>query len=52
MMKSFLVSGSLTWGMELDEDTGRTDTMPFLEEVVSMMVYNGRPHQGGATCLT
>jgi hypothetical protein len=43
MMKSFMILGSLTWGMELDEDPGRSNTMPFPGEDTVMMVYDGRP---------
>jgi hypothetical protein len=54
MMRSFITSGSLTLGLELDEVPDRTDTMPFHEENTVMMVYGGcpPPHRGGATCLT
>jgi hypothetical protein len=45
MMKSFMIPGSLTQGMELDEDPGGSDTMPFLREDVVMTVYGGRPPQ-------
>jgi hypothetical protein len=38
MMKNFMVSGSLTRGMELDEDLGGSDTMPFPEEDAVMIV--------------
>jgi hypothetical protein len=37
MMKSFMILGSLTWGMELDEDPGRSNTMPFPGEDTVMM---------------
>jgi hypothetical protein len=43
MMKNIMTSRSLTQGMELEEDPGGSDTMPFLEEDVVMMVYNGCP---------
>jgi hypothetical protein len=46
MMKSFMILGSLTWGMELDEDPGRSNTMPFPGEDTVMMVYDGRPPPG------
>jgi hypothetical protein len=29
MMKNYMISGSPTWGTELDEDPGGSDTMPF-----------------------
>jgi hypothetical protein len=51
MMKKFMISGSLTQGMERDKDPGESDSMPFLGEDVVMTVYGGRPHQGGAACL-
>jgi hypothetical protein len=41
MMKSFMISGSLTQGTELDEDLGRRDMMPFLGENIVMTVYDG-----------
>jgi hypothetical protein len=44
MMKNFIISGSLTLGMELDEDPGRSDTMPFPREDAIMMVYDAPPH--------
>jgi hypothetical protein len=43
---------SLTWGVELDEDPGESDTTPFPRENVVMMVYGGCPPPGahcGAT---
>jgi hypothetical protein len=43
MMKSFMISRSLTWGTELDEDSGRSDMIPFPGEDAVMMVYGGRP---------
>jgi hypothetical protein len=52
MMKKFLISGSLTRGMELDEDPGGSNMIPFPEEDVVMMVYHGRPYQGGSACFT
>jgi hypothetical protein len=42
MMKSFMISGSLTRGMELDEDPSGSDAMPFPGEDVVMTVYGGR----------
>jgi hypothetical protein len=47
MMKNFMISGSLTRGMELDEDSGVSDTMPFPREDAVMTFYDGRPHQEG-----
>jgi hypothetical protein len=41
MMKSFMISGSLTQGTELDEDLGGSDMMPFLGENIVMTVYDG-----------
>jgi hypothetical protein len=52
MIKSFMISGSLTWGTKLNEDSGGSDMMPFLGEDAVMMIYGGRPHQGGTMCLT
>jgi hypothetical protein len=46
MMKNFMILGSLTWGMELEEDSGGSDTMPFPWEDVVMTVYNGCPPPG------
>jgi hypothetical protein len=43
MMRSVMTSGSLTWGVELNEDPGGSDTMPFPEENTVMMVYGGHP---------
>jgi hypothetical protein len=51
MMKSFMISGSLTQGTKLNEDSGGSDTMPFPGEDTVMMVYGGHPHQGGTACL-
>jgi hypothetical protein len=51
MMRSFMTSRSLTWDAELDEGPNGSDTMLFPEENTAMMVYVGRPHQGGAACL-
>jgi hypothetical protein len=52
MMKNFMISGSLTRGMQLDEVLDESDTMPFPGEAAVMMIYGGCPHQGGASCLT
>jgi hypothetical protein len=35
MMRSFMTSGSLTGGMELDEGPDGSDTMPFLRKTLS-----------------
>jgi hypothetical protein len=43
MMRSFMTSGSLTWGVELDEGPDRSDTTPFPEKNTIMMVYGGCP---------
>jgi hypothetical protein len=43
---------SLTWGVELDEGPGKSDTTPFPRENVLMMVYGGCPPSGGAACVT
>jgi hypothetical protein len=41
MMKSFMIFGSFTRGMELNEDLCRSDTMPFPGEDTVMTVYGG-----------
>jgi hypothetical protein len=46
MMRSFMASGSLTWGAELDEGPDGSDMMHFLEENVVLTVYRGRPTLG------
>jgi hypothetical protein len=46
MMKKFMVSGSLTRGMELDEVTNAGNMMPFLEEDAIMMICDGHPLSG------
>jgi hypothetical protein len=46
MMRSFMTSGSLTWGAELDKGPDKSDTMPFPEENAVMMVYGGHPPSG------
>jgi hypothetical protein len=50
MMKNFMVSESVTWGMKLDEVLDESNTMPFPREAAVMMVY-GRG-RGGGTCPT
>jgi hypothetical protein len=52
MMMSFMTSGPLIWGAELDEGPYGSDTMPFPEESTIMMVYGGRPPSGRRACLT
>jgi hypothetical protein len=52
MMKSFMILGSTTWGMELDEYLGGSDTMPFPKENAVMMVFSGCPHHGEVACLS
>jgi hypothetical protein len=42
MMKTFMISGPLPGGMDLDEDPGGSDLMPFTGEDVVMTVYSGR----------
>jgi hypothetical protein len=53
MMRSFMTSGSLTWGAELDEGLNGSDTTPFPEEKCH---HDGLrrtpPYWGGAACLT
>jgi hypothetical protein len=51
VMKNFMILGSLTSGMELNEVPDGSDTMPFPGEDTIMMVYDA-PHQGGTACLT
>jgi hypothetical protein len=43
MMRSFMTMGSLTWGAELDEDPGGSDTTSFPRENTVMMVDGGCP---------
>jgi hypothetical protein len=38
MIRSFITSGSLTWGVELNEAPNGSDTMPFPEENAVMTV--------------
>jgi hypothetical protein len=52
MMRSFMTLGSLTWGVELDKGSDRSDTTSFPKDNTVMTVYGGRPHQGGVVCLT
>jgi hypothetical protein len=41
-----MTSGSLTWGVDLDEGLDVSDTTPFLEENAIMMVCKGHPLLG------
>jgi hypothetical protein len=41
MMKSFMISGSFTQGIELNEDLGGSNTIPFPEEDTVMTVCGG-----------
>jgi hypothetical protein len=43
MMKSFMISRSLTQDMEPEDDPGKSDVMPFPGEDAVMMVYDGCP---------
>jgi hypothetical protein len=43
MMRSFMTSGSLTQGAELDEGLDGSDAMPFHGGNTVIMVYGGRP---------
>jgi hypothetical protein len=51
MMRSFMTSGSFTWGAKIDEGPDGSDTTPFPKENAVMMVYGHAPHRGGDTCL-
>jgi hypothetical protein len=51
MMKNFIISRTHTQIMELGENLGGSDMMPFPGEDTIMMVYDGCPHLGGAACL-
>jgi hypothetical protein len=46
MMRSFIISGSLIWGTELNEGPDGSDTTPFPMENVIIMVYRGCPPSG------
>jgi hypothetical protein len=46
MMRSFMTSRSLSWGVELDEGPDGSDTMPFNGENVVLTVYGGCPPLG------
>jgi hypothetical protein len=43
MMKNFMISGSLTQGIGIDEVQGKGDMTPFPEEDTVMMIYDGCP---------
>jgi hypothetical protein len=43
IMKNFMILGSLTRGMELDEDPVRSDMMPFPGVDTVMTLHDGRP---------
>jgi hypothetical protein len=51
-MRSFMTSGSLTWGAKLDDGLDESNTTAFPEENAIRMAYEGRPppHQGGTAC--
>jgi hypothetical protein len=52
MMQSFMTSGSLTWGTELDDGPDRSNTVLFLDENVIVTVCEGHPPRwGGTACL-
>jgi hypothetical protein len=42
-MKNFMILGSLTWGIELNEVPDKSDKMPFPGEAAVMMIYSGHP---------
>jgi hypothetical protein len=46
MMRSFMTSGSITWGAELDEGPDGSDMTPFPEKNVIMTVYERHPPLG------
>jgi hypothetical protein len=46
MMRSFMTSGSLTWGAELNKGPNGSDMTPLPEENAVMTVYGGRPPSG------
>jgi hypothetical protein len=43
MMKSFMASGSLARGMEVDEALDESNRPPFPREDTMMMIYDGCP---------
>jgi hypothetical protein len=46
MMRSYMTSGSLTWGAEPGKGPNRSDATPFPEEIAIMMVVGGHPLEG------
>jgi hypothetical protein len=46
IVRSFMTSGSLTWGAKLDEGLDGSDMTLFSEENTIMMIYRGRPPLG------
>jgi hypothetical protein len=46
MMKNFIVSRSLTRGMELDKILDEGNAMPFPRDDTIMIVYDGHPLLG------
>jgi hypothetical protein len=46
MMRSFMTSGSVTYGTELDEEPDGSDTVSFPEKNIVMTIYGGRPSWG------
>jgi hypothetical protein len=52
IMKSFITSRSPTWGTRLDDDPGRSYTMPFPRANAIMTVCEGCPPLGAVTCLS
>jgi hypothetical protein len=50
MMNNFMISGSLTRDMELEEHQDRRDVMPFPEEDAVMTVYEGGGHHMSNLC--
>jgi hypothetical protein len=43
LRRSFMTSGTLTWGAEFDKGPNRSDTMSFPKKNTIMMVHWGRP---------
>jgi hypothetical protein len=46
MMRSFMTSGSLTWGVEHDEGPDGSSTTSFPKENALMMIYGGQSPSG------
>jgi hypothetical protein len=46
MMKNFMASVSLTWGMEINDVPNEGDATPFSREDTVMTIYDGRPTMG------